>query len=578
MKDSSEARFRLLTARAEARARRSFSWILRTKSPAPEALLVAGIALVLLYATRSMWFFGDDWKFLIERRDLWNHGHRVAFLFDPHNEHLSTLPAVTFLVLESVFGLGSAFPFMVVVVAGHVAILWAVRTALVRAHVGMVGRIVALGWLGFFGAGAEDLVWPFQLGFIWGLAFSLWGLLLVLDDRSTVRRNALASLLFLLGLFTAGTAIAIVVVGGVSLMCRMAWRRAVYVFAVPVAAYGAWYVLYGKSRMPKHPTALTQVIPYLTRGVSFGLDQTVAFAGLGLVLGFGALVVLAVVPRFATIDRRIAVALASSIGVFYLLGGIGRGYFGPEQATAGRYVYICGALSIPVLVVVADRIVGIVPKILPVVGVLVLIAILGNIGMFVAERDQWFARSNAQRGIIELAALHARAPITDPHTIPDPTYNPDVNMGGLAELEAAGMWPPQPEFTTKALLEGSLQFGVLSATTPFPPDAAAHAPQFESVQGGEVTRTSSECFQVHPTSAVAELILADGVPGVFSVDNRGGTVGLYLRAPSGERSTTKPLVSNPVGPTWVGLWPASGQAVVTVPSGTDPLVCGLTGP
>jgi hypothetical protein len=155
MKDSSEFIDQQLV-RVHQRARTFWSWSQTTSTRLPEITVVAVVAVGILFLTRSSWFFGDDWKFLIVRRDLWDSGQYFEAIFVPHNEHLSAVPAVVYLVFEAIFGIGSMLPYFAVLIAGHVAVLWAARTIMIRLKVPMPWRIVGLIWLGFFGAGDAE--------------------------------------------------------------------------------------------------------------------------------------------------------------------------------------------------------------------------------------------------------------------------------------------------------------------------------------------------------------------------------------------------------------------------------------
>jgi len=57
---------------------------------------------------RRLWFFGDDWEFMLHRGLT---GHPDYGLFYPHNEHWSTLPILVFRSLYAVFGARRYMPY-----------------------------------------------------------------------------------------------------------------------------------------------------------------------------------------------------------------------------------------------------------------------------------------------------------------------------------------------------------------------------------------------------------------------------------------------------------------------------------
>src|SRR3984885_4210852 len=68
--------------------------------------LVAGLA-VLLHENAHLWFFGDDWEFIVNR----GLHHPIHSIWQPHNEHWSTLPILWYRLLFTLFGL-HYFPYI----------------------------------------------------------------------------------------------------------------------------------------------------------------------------------------------------------------------------------------------------------------------------------------------------------------------------------------------------------------------------------------------------------------------------------------------------------------------------------
>jgi hypothetical protein len=78
------------------------------------AVLVAGVLYVRIGARN--WFFLDEWDFLADRSLT-----SVRDLLEPHNEHWSTLPIIAYRIQFKLFGLRSYVPYVVPVVALHLA-------------------------------------------------------------------------------------------------------------------------------------------------------------------------------------------------------------------------------------------------------------------------------------------------------------------------------------------------------------------------------------------------------------------------------------------------------------------------
>ena len=150
------------------------------------ALLVAvGLAIaavVLLRVARGQWFFADDWEF-IARRGVFD---GEFSLWSPHNEHWSTIPILVYRALFSLVGLESYRAYLVPLIGVHLGLgvlLWRImRTSGVQVVIATALTIVFV----FLGAGSENLLWAFQLGFVGSFFFGVLAVHLV--DRAADRR------------------------------------------------------------------------------------------------------------------------------------------------------------------------------------------------------------------------------------------------------------------------------------------------------------------------------------------------------------------------------------------------------
>lgn len=579
MKDLSDLIDRL-SHQVRDRARKFWMWSVTSTTRLPEFATVAFIGIVIFYVTRNSWFFGDDWKFLVFRRDLWNSGHRFEAIFTPHNEHLSAVPSALYLILENIVGIGTTVPYFTLLIAGHIAVLWGLRTVLVRLDVPLVARLVALIWFGAFGAGAENLVWPFQVSFIWSFAFALWGLLLLTDKKTaSIARDISASVFFLLAILTASTGMSVVAVAfaSVALASRSIIRLA-RIFLLPLGVYALWYFTYAKSRIASHPSSMSQLVPFFTKGISFGFDQTLQFAVVGLLVGLGSLVLISTTTWFESSQRKIVAMLGSILVVFYLVGAVGRGYLGPDQATASRYVYFCGALAIPIVVVAGVILVRKFHRFWPLFCLLLAIGTIGNFGALLAFRNSRLATTNELKWRFAMAAAHAENPLADLAMLPDPQFNPDLTLAGIAGLRSAGIWSYEVPLSSQQQLEGSLQFG--TRIFPAAPDMTlqAYKASIAGLNGVSLVPTASGCLIAHPISADPSVVLEPREVGTFSIDTRGLASALRLQDESNPavRTDSKDLLTEgSLNPVWVGVYPVFGQPVIELPAGVDTTLCGL---
>ncbi|MFV1999533.1 MAG: hypothetical protein ACC654_04130, partial [Acidimicrobiia bacterium] len=159
-------------------------------------MIFAGAGVLLVYLGRSLWFFGDEWDFLL---------HRDAFSFSdlmrPHNEHWSTIPILSYRAMFSVFSLETYIPYLAILSVLQVAIASLVYALLVREGAPWGFGIVAGVGVILFGPGAENLVWAFQIGFVGSLAAFL-GALVLLQRRSGRWSDAAASGLLLVAVMS----------------------------------------------------------------------------------------------------------------------------------------------------------------------------------------------------------------------------------------------------------------------------------------------------------------------------------------------------------------------------------------
>ena len=316
--------------------------------------LTSSIAVLLRFA-HKLWFFGDDWDFLLRRGVL---GDSEEGLFTPHNEHWSTAPILAFRALFTVFGIRHYLPYAALVVALHAAItvcMW----LLLRRH-GMrpwvaaaFGSVLALN-----GAGGENTLWDFQVGFLLPILCALLSLLLMPMSTTLARRDAVVVALLLLGLASSGQGIVAVLVVSVYALLARGVRASATLAGAGAAFYLPWYLLEGHSGLAGDDLSLESVgatPAYLWTGLANVWSATSGVPGVGLVV-----IVLAVASLLQEAGqgpRHLALSsacLAGAVGMFGLAGTT-RAQFGVEQAMSSRYVYIATVLLTPLLAAGVQR-------------------------------------------------------------------------------------------------------------------------------------------------------------------------------------------------------------------------------
>jgi hypothetical protein len=337
-------------------------------------------------------------------------------------------------LLRDTVGLRSYWPYLVPLFVAHlllVHLIW--RLAIYCGS----SRLIATGVvapLTVLGAGAENLLWAFQITFVAPLMLGVAAMILVNRQQRWGRREWFAILLLLMSLLFS--ALSVVMVIGVMAVClaRSGVRRALAIGVLPLVTYAAWWSVYhvsspyGASGFDDYAA---NIWPYIARGLSAAADAFfLNVPGLGAVC----LVVLAVyVVR--TSDRvRTAAAPAYVLGLTAVVTLASAGYtrlkFGPDEAAASRYRYVVIVMVAPLASVALTRCCARSSSlILGVVAVLCAVT-LSNVMQLrhtaAEEAGREATVRNAILGAASLAMTHADAiPAT---AQPEPLFSPDVTI------------------------------------------------------------------------------------------------------------------------------------------------------
>lgn len=244
----------------------------RAATAAAVAVIVLG-CLVIAHAARGLTFSGDDWGFMTDRR-----GFSAGVFLRPHNEHLSALPIAAYKLLLAVFGATSYVPFMALLLVTH-GIVCLLVYLIARRYVGPWVALAPTAILAVLGPAWQDLLWPFQVGYLGSVASGL-GMVLCLERRDRGGDRGAAALLCV-SLLCSSIGLAMVVLSLllVVLQAPRTWRR-LWAIGVPVVLYLIWYAVYGVSTIQTHnivhiPKYVAQALFAAVSSVT-GLAQTPA--------------------------------------------------------------------------------------------------------------------------------------------------------------------------------------------------------------------------------------------------------------------------------------------------------------
>jgi hypothetical protein len=372
--------------------------------------LVAGAALYYA-AGRGLSFYFDEWSFILQRQS--NTAH--AFLA-PHNGHLSVIPVAIYKALWSTVGLRHYGPYRLVDIVLHLACV-ALLYVYARRRLGSALGLVVAVWLLLLGRAWQDLIWPFQIGYLGSLAAGM-GMLLVLERR-TRGGDIAASLLLGASLACSGIGVAFVV-GALVLVTFQRPHASRYVaLAVPLALYLAWYSHYGQNQARSSNLSAVPGYVYDSLAGSIG-----ALSGLGLQPGrliAGLALVAGGVWVYRRRPTRRWVVPASVLLTFWVLTAFSRAQY--HEPAASRYLYPGGLLLLAVL---ADLLAGVRLRrvVLGLVAVGVVCALVSN--LFALRDGAAGLRATDASVDAALGALEVEGMYAPPTLQPDPLRAPQI--------------------------------------------------------------------------------------------------------------------------------------------------------
>ena len=251
--------------------------------------LAAAVTTVvwLMILGRGLTFFIDEWDFVnaVATTGYW---HNVL---KPHNGQPSMVPFTVYWALMHTVGLRRYWPYQLVLVLLDVLCGW-LLFVLLRRKVHPAAAAAASALLMLLGSAWQDLLWPFQIGFLGSVAGGLAALFLL--DRHTRRSDIGACACLLVSVGCSGIGLPFLAGVGVELLWRRRdWRR-LWVPVLPLAFFVVWYATIGRQSTPSISltTMLRTMVSATTatvgvlggRGTAFGTILSCILAGLVVVV------------------------------------------------------------------------------------------------------------------------------------------------------------------------------------------------------------------------------------------------------------------------------------------------------
>jgi hypothetical protein len=318
-------------------------------------LAVFGAAAVctvvwLMILGRSLTFFYDEWDF-INAAATTGYWHNVL---TPHNGHPSMVPYSVYELLLHTVGLRNYWPYRLVLTVLDVGCGW-LLFVLLRRKVHPVAAGAGAAALMLLGPAWQDLLWPFQIGFLGSVAGGLAALTLL--DRDTRRADVGACACLLVSIACSGVGLPFLAGVAVELAWRhRSWRR-LWVPVLPLALFVVWYETIGKS-----PASHVSPVSAVHSMASATTTAVGALTGQGTTVGtvlavlVGVAIVVAVI-RSPGRAARLAMAV-SGLVVFWGLTVLARGV---TPSSPSRYLYpaaafiLVAAAELPALIMKTPR-------------------------------------------------------------------------------------------------------------------------------------------------------------------------------------------------------------------------------
>lgn len=420
--------------------------------PGPVLALALGIVwafALLVSQARQLWFFGDDWDFLVARSF-------DSSALEPHNEHWSTIPLLVYRLMVHLFGIDHFLAWAIMPMILHAAI-GIVLYRLMRGHdlPAWPSAISALVLVLMSGNVAEDTLWTFQVGF---LGSALAGLVAVLIYRPSLGRVSLVWLVTILSLMSSGMGLVMGCWLGLYVLVNHGLGRAVQATIVPVLVYAAWYLAYGREAAQGAGFDLDASLEFVWVGLSNTWQNVLGLVGTGGPFFLLLLVVVLVAPHTERAGRLALTGMATAAAMFALIS-IPRAALGTEFATASRYSYFAIMMSLPAFATALTLLTTHLrhrrlEKVLLATGVVVLAVTGASQTIAFRESRLLITPDFKARTLAAVGLLRAGKP-SFPDALVEPIYTLDLTATTMLRPGVLETFPPTPG-GRQAALDGAL--------------------------------------------------------------------------------------------------------------------------
>jgi hypothetical protein len=494
----------------------------------------------MMFLTRGGTFHYDEWNFVLNRR-----GHSLDTFFSPHNEHLVAVPVLAFKTLFATVGLAHYWPYQLMPILLHFACALLIYI-LARRQLGDWWALIPAGWVVFLGAGANTILWPFQIGFLIPVVTFLGALLLV--ERNDLRGDVAAAALLTIGLASSGIGPPMTVgIAAYLLLGEKRLVRLVRVVGIPLVLYALWDARYGVTEPPwddvlRVPRLVADQLAGNLAAIMSSPDSFGPVLAVLFVLGVAIHVISGrpLTPRF--------VAATASLFAFFAVLSL----FRPGQI-GGRYLYPGGVLLILALAELAPAYVVRRPstRALALGSIAVVFVLSGQLTYFIDAGK--FFRDWARFVPTSLGALELARDYVEPSFRPDPVRAPDVYADKYFDTTRAYGSPAaspaeirrRPEDARQnadVVLAAALRLGLKPADRPRSLGPIPHPTQ---LQGGG-PRPKAGCLTYEPYVGGSWLEVQMPAEGLWLRPGKGANAEVRLRRfadtyPVGDEPPGKPL-------------------------------------
>lgn len=282
----------------------------------------------LMFLGRGLTFFYDEWNFIdTSGTSFWTTD------LTPHNGHPVVIPFAVYRVVLSAFGLHHYAPYRLMVVIIDIICGWLLFVLLRRKlhpAIAAAGATVLM----VLGPAWQDLLWPFQIGYLGSVAFGLGALVLL--DRNRTSADIGVSLCLIGAVFCSAVGLTMLAGIVIELVWRRSDRRRLWVILPSALLFALWYLLRARGNVTVAGTTVANGARFIADSADGAVGALVGrpppvSAVITILL---ALVIVGAMARRPADAGRLAMATVGALS-FWILTMFTRG----QDPDASRYLY-----------------------------------------------------------------------------------------------------------------------------------------------------------------------------------------------------------------------------------------------